>query len=98
MDLDGAVAEFVEDRTIPIFGIGGAHGFANALPGWRPKELLPKCESAIVLGHPLLQHPLHMEEGTYIANRSWWDTQRIVSRQIAAWKRGTIENDVRGSS
>jgi epoxyqueuosine reductase QueG len=27
-----------------------------------------------------------MEEGTYIANRSWWDTQRVFSWQIAAWK------------
>ncbi len=86
MDLDGAMAEFVETRTIPIFGIASARGFADALPGWHPKELMPNCESVIVLGHPLLQHPLHMEERTYIANRSWWDTQRMVSRQIATWK------------
>ena len=86
MDLDGAMAEFVEERTIPIYGIASAQGFADALPGWHPKELMPACESVIVLGHPLLQHPLHMEERTHIANRSWWDTQRIFSRQIATWK------------
>jgi epoxyqueuosine reductase QueG len=47
---------------------------------------MPKCESVIVLGHPLVQHPLYMEERTYEANRSWWDTQRTISRQIAVWK------------
>jgi epoxyqueuosine reductase QueG len=86
MDLDSAIAKFVEDRTIPIFGIANAQGFAGALPGWHPKELMPKCKSVIVLGHPLFQHPLYMEERTYIANQSWWDAQRIVSRQIATWK------------
>jgi len=86
MDLDGAVAEFVQRRKIPIFGIANAEGFADALPGWHPKELMPKCESVVVFGHPLFQHPLHMEERTYVANRSWWEVQRIVSRQIATWK------------
>ncbi len=86
MDMDGAVAEFVRSRKIPIFGVADAQGFAGALPGWHPKELMPKCESVIVLGHPLLQHLLHMEEGTYFANRSWWDAQRTVSGKIAIWK------------
>ncbi len=86
MKLDDAVAGFVESRAIPIFGIADVQGFASALPGWHPKELMPKCESVVVFGYPLFQHPLHMEERTYIANRSWWDVQRIVSRQIATWK------------
>ena len=86
MDLDAALTRFVESRAIPIFGIADAQGFAAALPGWHPRELMPKCESVIVVGHPLFPHPLHMEEGTYIASRSWWDTQRAVSRQIASWK------------
>jgi epoxyqueuosine reductase QueG len=86
MDLDGAVSEFVHSRTIPIFGIANAEGFADALPGWHPKELMPNCQSVIVFGHPLFQHPLRMEERTYEATRSWWQVQRIVSRQIATWK------------
>jgi epoxyqueuosine reductase QueG len=86
MDLDVAMAEFVQSRDIPIFGVASTHGFAHALPGWHPKELMPKCESVIVFGHPLFQHPLYMEERTYIANRSWWLAQRIVSRQIITWK------------
>jgi hypothetical protein len=86
MDLDGAIAEFVESRNIPIFGIANTPGFADALPGWHPKELMPKCESVIVFGHPLVQHPLHMEKRTYIANQSWWDAQRTVDRQIITWK------------
>ena len=86
MDLDGVLGEFVDERAIPIFGIANAGGFADALPGWHPKELMPKCESVIVLGHPLIRHPLQMEEGTYIATRSWWDTQRVLSGKIAAWK------------
>lgn len=39
MDLDGAIAEFVEDRTVPIFGIANAQGFADALPGWHDAEM-----------------------------------------------------------
>lgn len=86
MDLDFAVAEFGRSRKIPIFGIADAQGFAHALPGWHPRDLMPKCESVIVLGHPLFQHPLQMEERTYIVNRSWFDVQRLVSRQIDTWK------------
>ena len=71
---------------IPIFGIASAEGFAHALPGWHPKELMPNCESVVVFGHPLFQYPLHMEERTYIVNQSWWDANKIVDRQIAAWK------------
>ena len=59
MDLDGALAEFVETREIPIFGIASAHGFANALPGRHPKDLMPKCESVIVLGQPLCRSVSH---------------------------------------
>lgn len=86
MNLDPAIAEFVEKNNIPIFGIASAQDFTDALPGWHPKELMPKCESVIVMGHPLFEHPLYMQEGTYIANRSWWDTQRAVSKQLTAWK------------
>ncbi len=86
MDLDDAIADFVEERLIPIFGIADAGGFDSALPGWHPKELMPKCESVIVFGHPMFQHPLTMEKRTYIANRSWWLAQKIVDRQLAIWK------------
>lgn len=86
MDLDAAVTDFVRARGIPIFGIASAAGFASALPGWHPKELMPACESVIVMGKPLRQHPLYMDERTYFANESWWEVQREVSKQIAAWK------------
>jgi hypothetical protein len=36
MELDGAVAESGESRSIPNFGIAQAGGFADALPGWHP--------------------------------------------------------------
>jgi epoxyqueuosine reductase QueG len=91
MNLDDAVAEFAEMNNIPIFGIASSQGFTEALSGWHPKELMPKCESVIVIGHPLLQHPLFMEEHTYIANRSWWTTQKAVSRKLTTWK-GTLFN------
>jgi epoxyqueuosine reductase len=86
MSLDDAITKFVEERTIPIFGIASAVGFADALPEWHPKDLMPSCESVVVFGHPLFQYPLTMEEHTYIANQSWWDANKIVDRQIATWK------------
>jgi epoxyqueuosine reductase QueG len=86
MDLDDAVAKFVEEQMIPIFGIASAEGFADALPGWHPRDLVANCESVVVLGHPLFQHPLTMEEHTYLANQSWWDANKIVDRQIATWQ------------
>jgi epoxyqueuosine reductase QueG len=86
MNLDDAIADFVENRAIPIFGVANVQGFADALPGWNTKELMPKCESVVVLGHPLFQHALYMEKRTYIANQSWWHAQKIVDRQIAIWK------------
>jgi hypothetical protein len=39
MDLDGAIAEFVEGRTIPLFGIANSGGFADALPGSHDAEM-----------------------------------------------------------
>jgi len=86
-DLDGALAEFVQNQTVPIFGVADAQGFAEALPGWHPKELMPKCESVVVVGHPFIEYPLQIEERTYVANRSWWDANRIVYRQVKRWKR-----------
>lgn len=86
MDANEAVAEFVESRAIPIFGIADANGFARALPGWHPKELMPKCECVLVLGNPLVLHPLFMQKRTFIANRSWWRAQKVVDRQIIKWK------------
>ena len=86
MDLDDVISKFVEERMIPIFGTASADGFADALPGWHPKDLMPSCESVVVFGHPLFQHPLTMEEQTYIANQSWWDANKIVDWQIATWK------------
>jgi epoxyqueuosine reductase QueG len=86
MDLDSATLEFVENRLIPIFGIANVQGFGDALPDWHPKELMPKCESVVVFGHPLFKHPLHMEKRTFIANQSWWDANRLVSNQITMWR------------
>jgi epoxyqueuosine reductase QueG len=86
MDLDSTVVEFIESRTIPIFGVANLQGFAESLPGWHPKELMSKCESVVVFGHPFIEYPLHVEERTHIADRSWWDANRIVYRQVATWK------------
>ena len=44
MNLDNAMAEFIEIRTIPIFGVSNVQGYSDALPGWHPKELMPKRE------------------------------------------------------
>lgn len=87
MVLDAVLAEFVEARTIPIFGVARVDGFAHALPGWHPRELMPRCNSVVVFGHPFFQHPLNIEQRTYIANHSWWDANRIVYNQVARWKR-----------
>ena len=80
MDLDGAVSDFAENRSIPIFGIANAHRFAGAEPGWHPLDLMPTCESVVVLGLPCVQHPLRMEERTYVANQSWWDAKTGVQQ------------------
>ena len=89
VNLDDAITHFANERLIPIFGIAGAHGFDRALPGWHPKELMPKCDGVIVIGHPMFQHPLTMEKCTYIANRSWWLAQKIVDRQRLLGRKGS---------
>ena len=80
MSLDDLLLEFVESRPVPIYGVADVRGFSNALPGWHPKELMPRCRRVIVLGHPFFEHPLRVEKRTHIANESWWGANRIVYR------------------
>ena len=80
MDIDSALARFVQERQIPIFGIASADGFEYALPGQSPKELMPRCRSVICV-----------EPKKHIANDSWWEVNETVFREVAKW-RGEIIN------
>lgn len=86
MTIEHVVTEFIEDQKIPIFGIASALGFTKALPGWHPRELMPKCQSVVVFGHPYIEHPLRIDEKTHVANDSWWEANQIVYEQISGWK------------
>ena len=86
-DLDDVLAEFIESRPIPIYGVADPQGFAHALPGWHPRELMSKCESVIVIGHPFFEYPLYIKDRTHIADDSWWDANRIVYNQVKSWRR-----------
>jgi epoxyqueuosine reductase len=90
MDPDGAVASFVGQHEIPLFGIASAKGFCHALPGWHPKELMPNCESVLVFGGPYVEHPLQVQERTHVANESWWEANQVVLDQNASWKGGLV--------
>ena len=91
MDIDSALARFVQEKRIPIFGIANADSFEYALRGWHPKELMPRCKSVLIFGCPFVEHPLHVDEKTHIANDSWWKANESVSREVAKW-RGEIIN------
>lgn len=91
MDIGNALATYVREHKIPIFGIADASGFAHALPGWHPHEVMPLCKSVVVFGRPFIEHPLRVEEKTHLANDSWWETNASVSQEIARW-RGDIVN------
>lgn len=66
VDMDSVLQEFVQERAIPIFGIASADGFEHALPGWHPKQLMPRCNSVVVFGRPFVQHPWNVDEETHI--------------------------------
>jgi len=91
MDVNSVLEEFVQDRQIPIFGVASADGFEHALPGWHPKQLMPRCKSVLVFGRPFVEYPLHVDEKTHIANQSWWAANEAVYRDVARW-RGEIIN------
>ncbi len=85
-----ALADFVEQKSIPIFATTGTEGFEQALSGWHPKELMPRCKSLIIFGRPFERHPYVVGE-KHIANHSWWEVNEPVSRDVAKW-RGEIIN------
>jgi len=86
MDLGGDLEEFVEERRIPIFGIASAGHFERALPGWHPRDLMPRCKSLLVFGRPFAPHPLQVDERTHIANESWWHANKVPFRELAKWR------------
>ena len=90
MDLDDLLAEYVQSEHIPLFGIANASGFEHALPGWHPRELMPRCESVILFGHAFIEHPLRIEEKTHRANDSWWEVNEPVDDEVNAWRAGLV--------
>jgi hypothetical protein len=93
IDLDGAIAEFVQSRTIPIFGIADARGFADALPGWHPKELMPKCESVIVFRKPSAGYDRERCARFIFAMSERSGTQAKICAQcysLCPWSMGTL--------
>ena len=57
MDMNPILQAFVQEREIPIFGIASADGFEQALAGWHPKQLMPRCKSVVVFGRPFVEFP-----------------------------------------
>lgn len=84
--MDRVLAGFVRSRQIPIFGIARADAFEYALPGWHPRELMPRCKSVLVLGHPFVEHPLQVDEKTHVADDAWWEVNEAVARRVARWR------------
>jgi hypothetical protein len=66
VDLNSTVQEYVHQRPIPIFGIARAGGFEHALPGWHPRQLMPRCNSVVVFGRPFVPHPYQVDEKTHL--------------------------------
>ena len=60
MDMNPILQEYVLESGIPIFGIASVDGFEPALPGWHPKQLMPRSKSAVVFGRPFVDHPIHV--------------------------------------
>jgi epoxyqueuosine reductase QueG len=90
MELDHALAEFVQEQRIPIFGIAHADDFDRALPGWCPKDLMPRCHSVVVFGRPFVEHSLTVDEKSHRANESWWKMNEPVFHGVAAWRGALI--------
>jgi epoxyqueuosine reductase QueG len=91
VDVDRVWTAFVRQRQIPIFGVASADGFAQALPGWHPRQLMPRCQSVLVLGRPFVAHPLQVDEKTHLANSSWWEANEPVYRGVARWRSELID-------
>ena len=82
VDMDGVLQEFVGETGSPIFGIASADGFEYALPGWHPKQLMPRCKSVVVFGRPFVEHPWNVDEKTHIIDQSWFAVNKPVYRTV----------------
>jgi ferredoxin len=91
MDIDGALTRLVQKRQIPIFGIANADGFEYALPGWRPKELMPRCKSVVLFGRPFEGYPPYIVNKRHIAADSWWEANEVVFREVSRWRGEIID-------
>ncbi|NIS81254.1 MAG: hypothetical protein GTO14_13855 [Anaerolineales bacterium] len=89
--MENMLARFVQERQIPIFGVANADGFKHALPGWYPKELMPRCESVIIFGRPFAARYPYVVEEKHIANDAWWEVNEAVTLEVAKW-RGELIN------
>jgi epoxyqueuosine reductase QueG len=91
VSIDSILSEFVEERQISIFGITSADGYEHALPGWSPKEMMPRCKSVIIFGRPFVGEQPYVVEEKHLVNESWWEANDVVSHEIAQW-RGELIN------
>lgn len=90
MTVDRSLADFLTKQAIPIFAITSADDFEHALPGWQPKDLMPRARSMILFGLPFIEYPRSLNEKTHIADEGWWAENLPVFEQIAEWREGII--------
>ena len=91
MIVQSEINRYVNQAGIPIFAVTRADDFEHALPGWQPRDLMPRARSMIVFGRPFIEHPRSVDEKTHIADESWWVENVEVFEQIGEW-RSTIVN------
>ena len=81
---------FIQEREIPIFGVASADGFEQALPGWHPKELMPRCKSVIVFGRPFVEAPWHVDEKTHVIDHDWYAANEPAFGALPEWRGGLV--------
>jgi epoxyqueuosine reductase QueG len=90
MNVQAEVSQYVDNANIPIFAITKADDFEQALPGWQPRELMPRANSIVIFGRPFNEHPQIVDEKTHLADESWWTENIEVFEQTANWRAGIL--------
>lgn len=90
MNVQNEIENYVAENKMPIYAITDGENLEHALPGWQPKELIPRAKSILIFGRPFIEHPRIVDEKSHIADESWWTENIPVFEQIAEWRGGII--------
>ena len=69
MNVQNEIEHYVAENKMPIYAITDGENLEHALPGWQPKELIPRAKSILIFGRTMFS----------LAGRLWFAADRVAA-------------------